>query len=117
MKRLIAKRKPSATVAGTLATVRTNAALLAAGRSGEAPPEVGRDQRDQDPEHEQQPATAAGTIVSSTESLPLTTPVRSRIAEDDQGDRIEGVVEGDEGDHPAADVAAAPSPLCAAPSR
>ena len=52
------------------------------------------------------PATAAGMIVSSTESLPLQHPGPQQDPEDDQRQRVEGVVEGEEGDHPPGDVAA-----------
>jgi hypothetical protein len=76
------------------------------GEAGEAVLGVGRDQRDEDAEDDQQPGDAGGDDRQLHRALAVEDPGPQQHPEDDQGDGIEGVVEGDEGDHPPRHVAA-----------
>ena len=85
------------------------------GEAGEAVLEVGRDQRDQDAEHDQQPGDAGGNDRQLDRALAVEDPGPQQHPEDDQREGIEGVVEGDEGDHPPGDVATPHSRLAQRP--
>ena len=82
------------------------AGALAVGEGRQPAFEVGGDQRDQDAEHEQQPGDAGRDDRQLDRVLAVQHPGPQQDPEDDQRQRVEGVVEGDEGDHPAGDVAA-----------
>ena len=107
-KRPSAKRKPSPTVAGTLRRASPGVERSLAVRVGErARParEVGRDQRDENAEDEQQAGDAGRDDRQLDRVLAVHHPGAQQDPEDDQRERVEGVMEGEEGDHPPADVA------------
>ena len=79
---------------------------LAVGERRQPALEVGRDQRDQDPDHEQQPGDGGRDDRQLDRVLAVEDAGAQQDPEDDQRQRVEGVVEGDEGDHPPGDVAA-----------
>src|ERR1700710_1514851 len=101
-----AKRKPSPPGPGPVGGPLEEAGAPLAGGKGPQPPlQVRRDQRDQDPDHDQQAGDGGGNDRQLDRALALQHPGPQQEPQYDQHQRGEGVVEGDEGAHPASDVA------------
>ena len=107
VKRLRAKRKPSPSrLRHPRGPFDEAAHVLAADVRHQPRFDVGRDQRHRRADHQQQARDRGGDDRQLDRARSVQDAGPQQQAEDDQRERIEGVVEADEGDHPAGHVAA-----------